>query len=142
MKSCHVERGSGGIPGGTGVTSRQPEQRAERMKRRTILTLMIVGTLVTLGFASSAVHGWHSVNDDAFITYRYASNLAFGHGITWNPGTAPTEGYTNFLLVVGLAPFIKIDSVATTPARQAQSGGDRSRLFAWIPWLHGSEIAL
>ena len=45
--------------------------------------------------------------DDSFITYRYAKNLANGYGITWNPGEDPVEGYTNFLLVVGLAPFIR-----------------------------------
>jgi hypothetical protein len=48
------------------------------------------------------------VFDDAFITYRYAANLADGHGITWNPGEPPVEGYTNFLLVILLAPFIKL----------------------------------
>jgi hypothetical protein len=45
--------------------------------------------------------------DDSFITYRYARNLANGYGITWNPNEAPVEGYTNFLLVIILAPFIK-----------------------------------
>jgi len=48
------------------------------------------------------------VFDDSFISYRYAQNLAFGHGITWNPHEAPVEGYTNFLLVLLLAPCIKL----------------------------------
>jgi arabinofuranosyltransferase len=34
--------------------------------------------------------------DDAFITFRYAQNLALGHGAVFNPGEA-VEGYTNFL---------------------------------------------
>ena len=37
---------------------------------------------------------WHLVFDDAFITYRYAKNLATGHGLTWNVHERPTEGYT------------------------------------------------
>ncbi|MEX0768076.1 MAG: glycosyltransferase family 39 protein [Microthrixaceae bacterium] len=36
------------------------------------------------------------VQDDAFITYRYARNLARGNGLVFNPGER-VEGYTNFL---------------------------------------------
>jgi hypothetical protein len=50
--------------------------------------------------------------DDAYITYRYAWNLAHGNGLVYNPGQAPVEGYTTFLwtllaaaaLAVGLPP--------------------------------------
>ena len=35
------------------------------------------------------------VFDDAFITYRYASNWASGRGLTWNPGEAPVEGFSS-----------------------------------------------
>lgn len=34
--------------------------------------------------------------DDAYISFRYAKNMALGHGLTWNPGEY-VEGYTNFL---------------------------------------------
>ena len=43
--------------------------------------------------------------DDAFISFRYAHNLAAGHGLVFNPGFARVEGYTNFLWVVVLAAF-------------------------------------
>ena len=43
--------------------------------------------------------------DDAFISFRYAHNLAAGHGLVFNPGFARIEGYTNFLWVVLLAAF-------------------------------------
>src|SRR5690606_31853373 len=36
------------------------------------------------------------VQDDAFITYRYARNLARGEGLVFNAGEE-VEGYTNFL---------------------------------------------
>ena len=75
--------------------------------KNTIICLVILGIPILLWFVSGAIQDWHYVFDDAFITYRYAKNLAMGHGITWNPGHPPTEGYTNFLLVVFLAPFIK-----------------------------------
>ncbi len=43
--------------------------------------------------------------DDAFISFRYARNLAEGHGLVFNPGFERVEGYTNFLWVVVLALF-------------------------------------
>jgi len=42
------------------------------------------------------------VQDDAFISFRYASNLVQGHGLTWNPGER-VEGYTNFLWTLLMA---------------------------------------
>jgi arabinofuranosyltransferase len=37
--------------------------------------------------------------DDAYISYRYAWNLAHGHGLVYNPGEV-VEGYTNFLWTI------------------------------------------
>jgi hypothetical protein len=39
------------------------------------------------------------VTDDAWITARYAENLANGHGFVWNPGGPRAEGFSNPLLV-------------------------------------------
>src|SRR5262245_34293597 len=41
--------------------------------------------------------------DDAMISMRYARNLVEGHGLVWNPGGAPVEGYTNFLWTLWMA---------------------------------------
>lgn len=64
--------------------------------------LALIGLLI-------AVTLWHLRMsfpfDDAYITFRYAENLAKGYGIVWNIGGPHTEGYTNFLLVFILAPF-------------------------------------
>ena len=70
------------------------------------LSLLILAIPILMAFASIAIQNWNVVFDDAYITYRYAHNLAMGYGITWNPGFPPTEGYTNFLLVLILAPVI------------------------------------
>ncbi|MHB8873680.1 MAG: hypothetical protein ACYC8T_08340 [Myxococcaceae bacterium] len=47
--------------------------------------------------------GWKKLwlCDDAFITFRYAWNLAHGNGLVFNPGEW-VEGYTNFLWAVVL----------------------------------------
>ncbi|GAC1452928.1 MAG: hypothetical protein PVSMB1_00940 [Gemmatimonadaceae bacterium] len=41
--------------------------------------------------------------DDAMISMRYARNLAEGHGLIWNPGQFPVEGYTNLLWTLWMA---------------------------------------
>lgn len=43
------------------------------------------------------------VSDDAFITYRYAENLAGGHGFVFNRGAAPVQGTTTPLYTALLA---------------------------------------
>ncbi len=42
------------------------------------------------------------IQDDAFISFRYAHNLVNGHGLVWNPGER-VEGYTNFLWTLLMA---------------------------------------
>jgi tetratricopeptide (TPR) repeat protein len=44
------------------------------------------------------------VQDDSYITYRYARNVVRGFGPVYNPGER-VEGYTNFLWMVMLALF-------------------------------------
>jgi arabinofuranosyltransferase len=58
-----------------------------------------------LGLVGSAllVWGWNRFQcDDAFISYRYAANLAAGHGLVFNPGER-VEGYSNLLLILLMA---------------------------------------
>lgn len=61
--------------------------------------------LLVLAVAASlhALHFSH-LADDAYISFRFAANLAEGHGLVFNPGEY-VMGYSNFLWVVGLAGF-------------------------------------
>ncbi len=63
-------------------------------------------------------HAWwyRFLTDDAFISFRYARNLARGHGLVFNAGFERVEGYTNFLWVIVLAAF---DRVGVAPERIA-----------------------
>jgi arabinofuranosyltransferase len=79
---------------------------SKTIRRYPSASLLILALPILLVFLSIAIHNWNQVFDDAFISYRYSQNLALGHGITWNPSEPPTEGYTNFLLVLILAPAI------------------------------------
>src|SRR5438128_259469 len=49
-------------------------------------------------YLATAVAAWwvRTVQDDAFISMRYARNLSLGHGLVFNAGER-VEGYTNFL---------------------------------------------
>jgi arabinofuranosyltransferase len=64
------------------------------------------------------------INDDAFISFRYAANLVNHGELTWNPGEQPwVEGYTNFLWTMVMAAVIAL-------------GGDP------VPWSKGLGVAL
>lgn len=44
-----------------------------------------------------------STDDDVYISFRYAENMAEGYGLVYNPHQPPVEGYTNFLWTLILA---------------------------------------
>ena len=56
------------------------------------------------------------MTDDAFITFRYASNFANGLGPVWQPGDR-VEGYTNFGWMALLAIAQKLGSDPRTASR-------------------------
>jgi hypothetical protein len=81
-----------------------PRRSRRRRAGWVAVALVLIPVLAAWGLVLA--QEWSSEFDDAYITYRYAKNLATGAGLTWNPGEPPTEGYTNFLLVMVLAPAI------------------------------------
>ncbi|MGC9516517.1 MAG: hypothetical protein ACP5C3_02310 [Methanomicrobiales archaeon] len=81
-----------------------------------IYVYLIIIVIILIIFSALLYNIWHFSVDDAFITFRYALNLAEGHGIVWNIGEFPTEGYSNFLwlIIVSLLIKINLDPVLTT----------------------------
>ena len=79
--------------------------------------LLLVAGLLLVAHASY----FEFVNDDAFISFRYADNLVRHGELTYNPGER-VEGYTNFLWTVTIAGVIAL-------------GGDP------VPWSHALGIA-
>lgn len=67
---------------------------------RLYLIAAVAGSAVILLF--HAVFYFHYTSDDAYISYRYARNLADGAGLVWNRGQW-VEGYTDFLWILSLA---------------------------------------
>ncbi|TGK14380.1 hypothetical protein [Leptospira stimsonii] len=82
------------------------------MKRILYFTFSIL--LILLGILSAYQMRW--ISDDAFISLRYAKNLADGKGLVFNVGER-VEGYTNFLWTLLLTfPHLTktIDPVSVT----------------------------
>ena len=84
--------------------------------RKTFLLLLGFATLLYAFYIwrnSFLVAGerFFSLFDDAMIAMRYAKNLADGHGLLWNAGEPPVEGYTNFLWTLYMA-FIHLFPIA------------------------------
>lgn len=81
------------------------------------LTLLIPYGLLVARF-------WY-VNDDAYISFRYARNLVRGLGLRYNPAeNPPLEGYSNFLWTLMAAPVLAFggDPAAWMPAFSAACG--------------------
>jgi len=71
---------------------------SETLRRHTPLAAFLLAlALLALAYAN------RFVQDDAFISFRYARHLAEGYGLTWNLNEPPIEGYTNFLWTVLMA---------------------------------------
>jgi hypothetical protein len=75
----------------------------------------------------AALGAWYTpfVPDDSYISYRYADHLANGQGLTFNPGSSPVEGYSNFLWVVVLALL-------------SRTGLDVPSSAAFLGWVYGA----
>ncbi len=72
--------------------------------------LLLLGSLThgLAGYSGGGLTSEHALgSDDAYISYRYAANLAEGHGLVFNPGEA-VEGYSNLLFVLLAAALLLI----------------------------------
>lgn len=69
---------------------------------------LILLFLASFLFIFGCVWVYKFIIDDAYISLRYARNLVNYGALSFNPGDAPIEGYTNFLLVLLEALFIKM----------------------------------
>jgi tetratricopeptide (TPR) repeat protein len=61
--------------------------------------VLLLGAIATFAARSYSLR---FVQDDSYITYRYARNVVRGYGPVYNPGER-VEGYTNFLWMMTLA---------------------------------------
>ncbi|MDO8594501.1 MAG: hypothetical protein Q7R93_03230 [bacterium] len=84
------------------------------MKR---ISLLLIALAVAYGTVAMATFPKGFTIDDAFITFRYAENLAQHGELNWNVGENPVEGYTGVALPVLIAGFIKVGVSPLTASR-------------------------
>ena len=78
--------------------------------------------------------GYRFVCDDAYISFRYARNLANGHGLRFNLDDPPVEGFSNLLwvLIAALFEALLADPAVWMPVLSVASGA------ALLVYLHRS----
>lgn len=79
-------------------------QEASAADRRRRCVLLWMAVALVLGVRLWQLREY--VIDDAFISFRYARNLAEGQGLVFNEGER-VEGYSNLPWVLAMAPFIR-----------------------------------
>jgi arabinofuranosyltransferase len=80
----------------------------DRVDLAVLLTVCVLALAHAFWFSHTA--------GDAFISFRYVNNWVRGHGLVFNPGER-VMGYSNFLWVVLLYPFVLLGVPAQTAAR-------------------------
>ena len=83
---------------------------------------LLILLVITLAYTAVTVR-WHSVpaEDALMLDVLYATNLAHGAGITWNPGDAPVEGATDFLYLVCVTLWMKVSGLDAIAAARTFS---------------------
>ena len=72
--------------------------------------LILIIVLIISIFTIHVFRYIHVNIDDQYIIYRYAVNLANGHGFVFNPGEK-IEGFSSFLYVVFMAGVFKLSGL-------------------------------
>lgn len=92
------------------LSSQPVAATANRLPSLIAVAALVLSALI---FLTQAAAIWNFTIDDAFITFRYARNLAAGAGPTYNPGAPPVEGYTTFLwmALMALPHLLGLDAV-------------------------------
>ena len=94
---------------GESTTMKIPDKVAvsNRWTRRLFLFGIVICILVLVWHT---LYWFREINDDAYISFRYARNLAQGEGFTYNPGER-VEGFSNFFWVILLALNLRLGVV-------------------------------
>jgi arabinofuranosyltransferase len=95
------------------------------------LRLLLAIPIALAAMAWSYHYLWYG--DDAFISFRYARNLAEGNGLVFNPGER-VEGYTNFLWTVIIAIGMKV-GISPLISSLVLSLASYAAIIFFLTWL-------
>ncbi len=102
----------------------------------------LIALLALAGFVAWTVLLWSYSMDDAFISFRYAEHLAHGHGLTFNIGDKPVEGYSNFLWILLLAGLHLIGLPTYLSAKCIGLAGMLAAGFMWYRYFSANRSDL
>jgi hypothetical protein len=116
------------------VTARpiaNPPHTSNALHRRQILlfALFVAAAFVAIGFQLLD----RCLDDDAFISFRYARNLVRGDGLVYNAGER-VEGYTNFLWTLVCAAAIAAGAEPATASQFLGLAFGVATLFSLV-WI-------
>jgi hypothetical protein len=97
-------------------------------------TMLVTAAIMTTMVALFRDH----LVDDSFITYRFSRNLARGHGVAWNPGEPPVEGFSNHLWMLAHAVGFRLGADPLLFSRWL--GGACYALSAWSVFRLGRAL--
>jgi arabinofuranosyltransferase len=120
------------------MTTEADAGRSLTQARLRAALLLTVAALVLLAWTR------RFVQDDAFISFRYAQHLARGQGPTWNVGEPPIQGFSNLLWTLAIAAAMRAgaDPVATSYVLGlAAFAGTLVGTYALVRALGGSRAA-
>lgn len=103
---------------------------------RAVVLLVAQCALVLACLVHQSPHLWAErwVQDDAYVSFRYARNLVRGHGLVYNVGE-PVEGYTNFLWTVFAAVPLALGAADPLPFMHAAALVLWWASYALLLWL-------
>lgn len=103
----------------------------DNQPRVELLFWLLAGCSVLIGVFNGISHAW--VNDDAFISFRYAKNFVEGNGLVYNSGER-VEGYTNFLwtILVALGMRLNFDPVSIATSLGIAFSGSTLFVFSYL----------
>ncbi|MBI1815050.1 MAG: hypothetical protein HYR72_08740 [Deltaproteobacteria bacterium] len=80
----------------TAATADVPSAKSRRVLVALLLAVQVIGAVYVVAIHAGPLWRDRWVQDDAYVSFRYAKNFVAGHGIVYNVGQY-VEGYTNFL---------------------------------------------
>ena len=102
-----------------------------------------IGLAFSIGILAAHANHFDFINDDAFISFRYADTLVQHGELTFNVGER-VEGYTNFLwtMVIALVLALGGDAVSSSKFIGIGFGGATlTALFLFFRWWRASHNA-
>ncbi|HET6372478.1 MAG TPA: hypothetical protein VFG76_04175, partial [Candidatus Polarisedimenticolia bacterium] len=74
-------------------------------RTESLISTLALAASAAMFLAVTTLYYGHGFFDDSLIGLRYVKNLVEGHGLAWNPGEAPVEGFSSLGWILLLAAF-------------------------------------